>query len=225
MSFGCGVWTRCSARQRSLTSRQLGIFLRHGRQPDYSQGRLPSGLMFFLGSDHNVMLSLLKDPNLLFFSGHGRWSDYSSRPAVVWAIVFGVWGTDMTLGPSKEPKLLSSRLRRKKKSGHGRRSDYSQQRAAVRAIVFFLGFGAWTRCLVRRRRLTSPHLARANFCGARRPVFDYLMMGRRQGYCLLCSGHGCNAWSVNESKAHFILLGHLFWGTDASLTILNNGPP
>jgi hypothetical protein len=90
---------------------------------------------------------------------------------------------------------------------------------------FLFGFGARTRCLVHRQRLTSPHLARANFCGARRPVFDYSMMGRCQGYCLLSSGHGRNAWSVNGSKAHFILLGHLFWGTDASLTILNNGPP
>jgi hypothetical protein len=41
-------------------------------------GRPPSGLMFFLGLDHNAMLSLSKDPNLLIFSGHGRWSDYSS---------------------------------------------------------------------------------------------------------------------------------------------------
>jgi hypothetical protein len=97
--------------------------------------------MFFLGSDHDAMLSLLKDPNLLIFSGHGRWSNYSSQWAVAWAIVFGVWGADMTLGPSKEPKLLSSRLRKKKISGHGRLSDYSQQQAAVRAIVFFLGLG------------------------------------------------------------------------------------
>jgi hypothetical protein len=108
--------------------------------------------MFFLGSDHDAMLSLLKDLNLLIFSGHGRWSNYSSRRAVVWAIVFGVWGTDMALGPSKEPKLLSSRLRKKKnnnnKSGHGHRSDYSQQWAAIRAIVFILGLGhgrdAWS---------------------------------------------------------------------------------
>jgi hypothetical protein len=170
------------------------------------------------------MLSLLKDPKLLIFSGHGRSSEYSSQRAIVWAIVFGVWGTDMTLGPSKEPKLLSSCLRKKKKLGHGRRSDYFQQRAAVRAIVFVLGLGHG-----RDARSvdgdTSPHLARANFCGARRPVFDNLTMGRRQGYCLLSSGHGCDAWSVDESKAHFISLGHLFWGTDASLTILNNGPP
>jgi hypothetical protein len=87
------------------------------------------------------------------------------------------------------------------------------------------GFGAWTRCSVRRWRLTSPHLARANFCGARRPVFDYSTTGRRQGYCLLSLGHDRDAWSVNGSKAHFISLGHLFWGTDASSTILNNGPP
>jgi hypothetical protein len=73
--------------------------------------------MFFLGLDHNAMLSLLKDPNLLIFSGHGRWSDYSSQWAVAWAIVFGVWGTDMTLGPAKEPKLLSSCLRKKKNWG------------------------------------------------------------------------------------------------------------
>jgi hypothetical protein len=103
--------------------------------------------MFFLGLDYDAMLSLLKDLNLLIFSGHGRWTNHSSRRAIVWAIVFGVWGTDMTLGPSKEPKPHSSRLR-KKKSGHGRRSDYSQQWAAVRAIVFVLGLGqrrdAWS---------------------------------------------------------------------------------
>ncbi len=98
--------------------------------------------LIFLGLDHDAMLSLLKDPNLLIFSGHGHWSVYSSQQAVVWAIVFGVWGTDMTLGPSKEPKLLSSRLKKKKKKlRHGRRSDYSQQWAAIRAIVFFLGLG------------------------------------------------------------------------------------
>jgi hypothetical protein len=50
-------------------------------------------------------------------------------------------------------------------------------------------------------------------------------MGHHQGYCLLSSGHGYDAWSVNESKAHFISLGHLFWGTDASLTILSDGLP
>jgi hypothetical protein len=103
--------------------------------------------MFFLGSDHDAMLSLLKDPNLLIFSGHGRWSDYSSRWAVVWAIIFGVWGTDMTLGPSKVPKLLSSHLR-KKKIGAQTPVRLFPTTGCRQGYCFLLGFGARTRCSV-----------------------------------------------------------------------------
>jgi hypothetical protein len=179
--------------------------------------------MFFLGSDHDVMLSLLKDPNLLIFF----WTRTLVRLFFTTGHCLGYcfWGLGhrhdtWSVKGAKAPLILLE-----KKIGARMPVQLFPTTGCHQGYCFLFRFGARMRCLVRRWRLTSPHLARANFCGARRPVFDYLTMGRRQGYCLLSSGHGCDAWSVNESKAHFISLGHLFWGTDASLTILNDWPP
>ena len=173
--------------------------------------------MFFLGSDHGRDAQSVEGPEpphffwtrrtlVRLFSMTGHCLGYC-----FWGLGHGhdTWSIKGAKGPI----------------GARTPVDYFPTTGCHQGYCFLFGFGARTRRLVRQRRLTSLHLARANFCGARRPVFDYLTMGRRQGYCLLSSGHGCNAWSVNESKAHFILLGHLFWGTDASLTILNDGPP
>ena len=184
--------------------------------------------MFFLGSDHGRDAQSVEGPEpphffwtrrtlVRLFSMTGHCLGYC-----FWGLGHGhdTWSVKGAKGP-----LISLEKKKKEKNWGTDAGRLFPTTGCHQGYCFLFGFGARTRRLVRQRRLTSLHLARANFCGARRPVFDYLTMGHRQGYCLLSLGHGCNAWSVNGSKAHFISLRNLFWGTDASSTILNDGPP
>jgi hypothetical protein len=187
-------------------------------------GRPPSGLMFYLGLDHGRDAQSVKGPK----PPHFFWTRTSVRLFFMMGHCPGYcfWGLGhghdtRSVKGAKAPLILLE----KKKIGARTPVQLFPTTGCRQGYCFLFGFGARTERSVRQWRLTSPHPARANFSGARRPVFDYSMTGRRQGYCLLSSGHGHDAWSINGSKAHFILLGHLFWGTDASSTILNNGPP